>query len=303
MAITNKGVAATSLQEVKTAAYDAYDNGFQAAESSVAPIVTVQPVPNKAYVHNFIPGIPSEREWLDERVSANVQIASFAGQTKNWERTLPIPMEDILGNLLSGHMATIQQFGDQAKRFADRRVANILVNGESTTTGKANYDGNALFATGRSIGDGLTQSNLRTSSALTKTNLFAAIAQMRGMLDAEGNPLDVTPKYIIVTPTLEPTALELTKAALYSNTSNIITSQYPMQVITLPEYTGTATDWFLVGGGNPLFMHYEFQPPQYTQLLDPTDYNVFWKDEGVFGVTIRGEVEAPPYQWVMKCKA
>ena len=54
-----------------------------------------------------------------------------------------------------------------------------------------------------------THANLNTSCALTADNLPTAMLGFRNQTDANGDPIDVAPRFLLVPPTLEETAKQL----------------------------------------------------------------------------------------------
>lgn len=111
-----------------------------------------------------------------------------------------------------------------------------------------NYDGKALFATDHPYEGGLagTQSNLLTG-ALNDVNLKIAITAMRNYSDNGGKKIVFMPDTLVVPPELEWLALELTKSAQKTGTSdNDINTLSGRLKVVVYDYLTSDTAWFVM---------------------------------------------------------
>ena len=89
-----------------------------------------------------------------------------------------------------------------------------------------------------------------SASALAAATLAAGVAAFQKQTDAEGNPIALDPKFLVVPPALYVTALELVKAAQIQGTTNVL-SAFGLEVVSAPylsnaAYTGHSdTGWYL----------------------------------------------------------
>lgn len=145
-----------------------------------------------------------------------------------------------------------QMMGVKAAQKIDSLVyAHLLANGTMA-------DGTSLFHT--------NHNNLNTSNTLNFDNLAVALAAFRNQRDADGEPIDVEPKYLIVPPSLEKIARGLVESDLLAyavspDASASTDTEYKlpnknifrgmMQVVVEPRlenslYTGySSTTWYL----------------------------------------------------------
>jgi len=94
-----------------------------------------------------------------------------------------------------------ERFGRRAAKHLDKNIwAAVLDNGTI-------YDSTALFTTAHNNMLGATAA---TTNALNEQNLVTAYAQMRSMTDLRGEKLDITPRFLVVSPQQEPLAWKLT---------------------------------------------------------------------------------------------
>lgn len=89
-----------------------------------------------------------------------------------------------------------------------------------------------------------------SASALAAATLAAGVAAFQKQTDAEGNPIALDPKFLVVPPALYVTALQLVKAAQIQGTTNVL-SAFGLEVVSAPylsnaAYTGHSdTGWYL----------------------------------------------------------
>lgn len=108
--------------------------------------------------------------------------------------------QDIINDDLSVLTRVAERHGRDGKLLIARMVyEHLLANGNMD-------DGTALFVSGHS--------NLRTSSALTRANLTAALTAFRKQKDKSGKAIKVRPAMLLVPVELEDTALELMNSEL-----------------------------------------------------------------------------------------
>jgi hypothetical protein len=169
-------------------------------------------------------------------------IASYAKQ-------FTITRQNIINDDLGVFTAVPQKMGTKANQKVAQLVYAHLLNPGNMA------DGVALFQSAN-------HKNLNTSSALTDAKLSASILAFRNQVDADGQPISVEPRFLIVPPSLErtarmlvesdlliATALGSTSAAATSGNKNILRGV--MEVIVEPRlensnYTGySATTWYV----------------------------------------------------------
>ena len=177
----------------------------------------------------------------DEKEQFN--IATYA-------KNFGITRQNIINDDLHAFTKIPRAMGARASRKpGDLVYTHLLANG-------AMDDGVALFHA--------THANLKTSSALTKANLEAAVTAFMKQTDKDGQPINVEPRVLLVPPDLWATATQLVKSStliIAGDTDSVIgnvnvISDLNLKVVVEPRlsnsnYTGySATSWYLIGNPN-----------------------------------------------------
>ena len=155
----------------------------------------------------------------------------------------------IINDDLGAFMKVPTAMGNRAARLIDQLFFSRLL------SNPAQADGKALFST--------NHKNLLSgaSSALSSDSLKKAIQLFLDQVDADGQPISVEPKYLLVPTALKHLAIELTQGAtlIMSGTDNAVRpalnvlSDENLQVISSPylgnsAYEGSSqTGWYLFG--------------------------------------------------------
>jgi hypothetical protein len=168
-----------------------------------------------------------------------------------YAKQFSITRENIINDDLGTFTSVPQKMGVKANQKVSQLVyAHLMANGNMA-------DGIALFYA-------TTHLNLNTSSALSDTTLSAALLKMQNQKDADGQPISVLPKFLLVPPTLERTARQLLESDLLINTGQITATtsatnapnknihRGALELIVEPRlensaYTGYSTStWFVI---------------------------------------------------------
>ena len=253
------------------------------------------------------------RRWDGERKVVGGKAYDYRVTPDRFELTLGIPVEEIEDDNIGAWQHTIQDMGVQIELWPDDLVAAVLLAGESGL----GFDGLAFFANTHSLKSGTTIDNLFTSTSLTKANVAAVIAEMKGWVGEDGRPLRVEPNKLVVPPSLEDTARDILESPLIntvygSNTaaaagSNTMRGRLELEV--LPELGadagGSDTDWYVKDCTKPTkpYVFVERVPPTITNKNSSNDDNVFNDDELRVGVRARGAAGYGPFWLAAKCKA
>lgn len=300
MTVINQGSAATAVKATTTQVFRIWEKSFVPDSGMTAPLVTTQPLNQNAFLHAFRTNHPRMRLWQGERLKRSMKLEYISGQTDNWECTIAAPVVDIMSDRLRTFYDNVMQVALNAGMYVDERVADVLNNGTNVNK-YPNYDGLSLFNDSHARDDGTTQDNNLTGTALTQANLITAYETMMSFTDPEGVPLNKVPRYLIVPTQLSITAVEIVKSQLINDgDSNVFRLGYPLEVIVLP-WLSSATTWYLAA--DKPFVNHEFQPPQLSVLAAPSDGNVFWNDEVVYGVTARSKVLPGPWENLLRAVA
>lgn len=174
---------------------------------------------------------------------------SAKNQLDTYGKKLCLTRKMIINDDLGAFMKVPTAMGNRAARLIDQLFFSRLL------SNPAQADGKALFST--------NHKNLLSgaSSALSSDSLKKAIQLFLDQVDADGQPISVEPKYLLVPTALKHLAIELTQGAtlIMSGTDNAVRpalnvlSDENLQVISSPylgnsAYEGSSqTGWYLFG--------------------------------------------------------
>ena len=174
---------------------------------------------------------------------------SAKNQLDTYGKKFCLTRKMIINDDLGAFMKVPTAMGNRAARLIDQLFFSRLL------SNPAQADGKALFST--------NHKNLLSgaSSALSSDSLKKAIQLFLDQVDADGQPISVEPKYLLVPTALKHLAIELTQGAtlIMSGTDNAVRpalnvlSDENLQVISSPylgnsAYEGSSqTGWYLFG--------------------------------------------------------
>ena len=174
---------------------------------------------------------------------------SAKNQLDTYGKKFCLTRKMIINDDLGAFMKVPTAMGNRAARLIDQLFFSRLL------SNPAQADGKALFST--------NHKNLLSgaSSALSSDSLKKAIQLFLEQVDADGQPISVEPKYLLVPTALKHLAIELTQGAtlIMSGTDNAVRpalnvlSDENLQVISSPylgnsAYEGSSqTGWYLFG--------------------------------------------------------
>lgn len=213
--------------------------------------------------------------------SASNQVTTVGGN-------FSVTRADIINDNLQALADIPRKFGVAAAREVDIAVANILASNPTMD------DGQKLFST--------RHGNIASSaSALSASSLEEARTKFLRQKDSQGNIIYARPRYLVVPPELEATAVNLTQSleitGAQSEKGNLnVASLYGLQVIVNPYLTST-TGWYLLAAPEELntievaFLN-GIQTPVISGPFTNIDVDGFgWKatfDYGVAPITYQG---------------
>jgi len=130
-----------------------------------------------------------------------------------------------------------------------------------------------------------------TASALSIAGLNGAVTKMRRQTDKDGNPISVDPRYLLVPPELEATALELNRSTTVNTggsatsaqvpNANIFQGRYP---VVVSQYLTAAKVWYLLADPQDLAMiETVFLNGQRSPTIETADV-----DFSTLGIQMRG---------------
>src|SRR5882724_3247713 len=199
------------LQAFFTALDVQYQRGYQKRRTYWQEYAWLSPSGTENKTYSWLAELPGMREWIGEKQVKNLSARAFQVVNKDFENTFGIDRNKIEDDEAGIYSQSAMLQGDVVARWPDDLVTAALIAG-TTTLG---YDGSFYFSNNHPVDvDDSTQgtySNLLTGTALNQANYAAAKAAMRSFKGESGKPLQVLPTMMMVGPSLEQTALEVTK--------------------------------------------------------------------------------------------
>ena len=149
----------------------------------------------------------------------------------------------IINDDLGAFNDLLSEFGKMAKRTANGLVYDLL-QGAGDYAGYVMSDGNAIF-------DAVNHKNYHsTGTALSATTLEAARVLVMRQKSAKGDALNILPRYLIVAPEQEITALTLinSTASTIDNKNNGVLNPFTNSLQVIVDSELAAGAWYLAGG-------------------------------------------------------
>lgn len=273
----------------------AFTAGMQSAgtrptpeDLSLAEIAMEGTSTGAAAVHAWLNQIGGMREWLGDRVLANIESGKLTVTNRDFEKTVTVPRKDIEDDQFGLYAPIIGAMGvSSGSLWMKLAIDAMVANG-------AWADGDAFFKVDRKYGDN-TILNL-TTDALTAASYKAAKAKMESFVLHGGEPGEVVCTHLVVGPTLRDTAWDIVKNEWVSAgtgkggaTKNPNAGSTELRVQR--RLVGArANYWFLLGtqgGMKPVYVQ-KRKSPVLTRMDRDTDTNVFMRNEYYYGTDARG---------------
>jgi phage major head subunit gpT-like protein len=240
----------------------------------------------------WVADIPGFREWIGERVVNNLKGRAAKVENKKYEDTIKIPREKLEDDQYGIYSTYAEMMGVAARKLPDELIATLLKNGKTTVI----WDGQNFFDTDHPVNpddaSSAVQVNLLTGKALNAANYAEARATMLSYKGEGGRSMNVTPNMLCVPPQLERVAKEIVAAEIIPGAAVAGTNVFKgtAEVHVIPELAAEPTVWYLCDCTKPVkpFVWQERVAAELTAKFNPTDDNVFFQDEFVFGGRIRG---------------
>lgn len=236
------------------------------------------------------------REWIGAKQYGHLKTYRQNHEIRKWEKTVAVPVDEFNGDRTGIVVDRINRMVDDAATVYDKITIDELL---GNPTG---YDGVSLLSNSHpNQVSGGTSDNL--GAALTFAEYKNGREALLDMKAEDGEPLQMVPSHLMVGPELERLAMEITGSdrpvALGTNGDQDATSGVQSAVL-LQNFIGggvtlivnpriTDDAWFLMDltkPSKPMILG-EFQAPTGVTLNDPTDVNVFERDELVWSVTAK----------------
>ena len=275
--VVNAGALSALYKNFRTI----FQQAFDAAKPQWQEIAMDIPSNAENEVYVWLEAWPKMREWLGDRVIANLKASDWTVKNKDWESTVAVPRNKIMFDTYGIFKPMFKAMGAAARNHPDEIVFSLLNNG---FTNKC-YDGKNFFDTTHGFGSN------KGTGVLNPTNFGLAVAAIGRIKDAQGKPLfSGTETLKLVTgPELRSAALEICNSQYTAVASAGMKDNVWKGAATpmwSPQIT-SATAWFIVVDFNGLLpiVFQTAKQPEFVAKEDPNSSDhVFMRKEYVYGV-------------------
>lgn len=228
-----------------------FDVGMNRRQSLISTLFNVQGS-SRAYEEVSGIGAIGIDAWKNYNKSGQVSEADFDQGFKTTYTHIEYPLDfwierkTIDDNQYSSIFKEAARIGDSAAVFRENEAASVFNNAFSSSFVGA--DAVALCSDSHPYSPvkAGTQDNKGTA-ALTKANVSVAREAMMAFTDDNGNKVAVTPTHIIVPPSLEDEALEISKSLLDpTSANNTINAHAGRFQVVVWHYLTDSNNWFMV---------------------------------------------------------
>ena len=300
MAIINTGLLTKGLRSE-------FFTRFEAATTHHQDLTTRIQSNSDSENYKWLGSVPRMREWGQGRVARGLRTESYSVENLKYETTIEVDRDEVSDDQTGQIRLRIAEMAQRAATHKDYLIGQLLLNGDAS--GFDSYDGVSFFNVSHLSGDSGTQSNSKSAIAVKindpttdefRTALKAAIAQMLGFKDDQGDPMSITASGLIcVVPTnMYLTALEAINATIVSNTSNIL--EGVARIIAFPWLTDL-NQWYLLKADVPVrpFIFQDREPVEFTALTETSDEG-FRREKFLYGVRARYRITYGYWQYAIQ---
>jgi phage major head subunit gpT-like protein len=275
----------------------------------VAQLVTSK---SESETHVWMDRIPQLRKWVGDRIIQGASLRSYELKNDPYELTEGLDQYRIEDNKISSFEPTVRMMAEQAKKWPDTLIftatTGLLAAGATALT----YDGQAYFSTAHPVNMDNpamgTQSNYAASGkALNYANFGFARQTMRGYKGADGLPLKVNPKLLVVPPALETAAIQICHeemiapgTALGAGAANVQQGNPYVgmaDILVVDDLAGADTTWYLLDNTKSIkpFLFQLREAAKFVMKTRPDDPAIFSRHEVQYGTNARGAAGYGPW--------
>ncbi len=271
-------------------------------------------VGGSSVTYAWLDRLPVMRKWLGNR---QITAASTLQKTvlhEYWEQTCALQKEDVLDDNLGIFSNVVRMQAQQAAKWPDVLFATLF-----GTLGTVNgYDGVPVYSTSHpllnganGVPTGVTQSNLFVSTDLTYSNYWTVKTAMESWNGSDGQPLGIRPNLLVVPPQLEQQARLVLQSDYLAQFASSVTSNAPTtnllkgtaEILVVPQLSYKPNNWWLLDTSQVImpFIWQMREAIEFTQLVNPSDPNVFMSRQFIYGIS--GRAAATESVWFLSAAA
>lgn len=286
----NQSTLAALFKGYRTLFLEAY----QAAATMWEQIALRTPSTAAEEIYHWLGSVPGMRELVGDVAVQNLSASSYAILNKEFEATVGVKQANIERDTYGIYNPLMSSMGLAARQHQDQLVAQLLTGGFSNKdyTGKNFFDNNKSHEPQNSKSK--TFSN-KLDAPLTPESFTQARSMIKGMTNAQGRPMGLGLKLVLVVPpALETVGRQILQADFIQQTATngqgiaaaAVTNvnKGTAELIVWPQLAGNDTEWFLLETAfpvRPLILQVE-KEPTFQSLTNPDSDHVFKKHEFLY---------------------
>jgi len=238
---------------------------------------------------NWLGSTPPMTEWKDKRQLRGLRPFDYSLTNKHWESTLEVEADAYRDNKYKHIPIRIKGLSKECLKNHAKELFSLLDDGETETA----YDGTAMFADTRTIGDSANIDNLLSgaysgSASEIRAGVAAAQEAMRLFQNDWGQPMNLQPDTVVCGPEME---LAI-KEALLPGVAGTVRPElaFVKDVVVTPWVDLDATDWYMLCTSeevNPLIFQLREAPKFEAKDNAATSDAVFFTNMFYYGVDDR----------------
>jgi len=290
MAVVTSDFLAALMTNFKVIFQDAFTKAADAAEYKGIVLETDSNSDKEAY--GWLGAVPALSEWKDQRKLYGLRAFDYTLTNVNYESTIEVDRNTLEDDKYGMIQHKVRQLAEGAIEHMAQLVFDLLDAGASENA----YDGTAMFANTRTIGDSANIDNLLSGSYSgdadeIRAAITAGVIAMRNFQNDRGVPMNLSPDTVVCSPTMEVPIRNALLPAVAGTTraeADII-----KHIIVRPEVDTDALDWYLLStqkmGLKPLILQVR-KKPEFVSVDQPDSHDVFMKRLLYYGIDWRGTV-------------
>ena len=223
----------------------AFDEALETTEPMFETIAMVDRTDAPIKKYKWLGEVPKMVRWVGQRRIEKLRAEGHEISNEDWANGIEWERDDMRNDNLGLLAKRFRGLAKQGRKAMDAEVVDFYVQGFGTTRGTT-YDGQPLISANHTPGghgEGPVQSNLQTG-ALDSTTLNAAYDKMIQFKDANGDPLDIEPRWLLHGPALRKTVRDL---LLVPELTGGATNPDFQLLEPLMHKRITGNEWFVIG--------------------------------------------------------
>jgi phage major head subunit gpT-like protein len=283
----------SSLTELFRAYRVIFNEAYQAGAAMWDQVATLVPSSAAEEVYAWLGSFPGMKKLLGEITVANLAAHRYSIVNDEYYDAIGVRQADIERNAYGLYNPRFSALGLAAKQHPDELIANLLLAGFTTKC----YTGKNFFDTGHEPQKGKTTFDNKGTKKLSSTNFETARADIKSRKNAEGRPLNLGLRLLLVVSAKNEALgrqilqadfiqqIAMNKAGTENVASAAVTNvnKGTASLMVWPQLGGSDA-WFLLETGWPMkpLIHQQEVAPVLTALDTPTSDHVFKNHEFLY---------------------